>query len=471
MAIETFGPEAPRFIRSSLADKDTDELITALANQVTAYRLKNDRKRNFYEGRYAIRDLGLSIPPELRSLGVVVGWPGTAVDVLEERLDFLGWAQTNGDLGLDQVYTDNALDSDSSECHLDALLYGCSFVAVGSGEDDEPSPLITVESPQDMTGYYDRRKRRLEAALLIDEEDHGEPMTVVLYLPESTSRYVKEQGRWRMEYRDDHGLGRTPVVLVANRPRGSRPEGRSEITRAVRHYTLAAGRTLLGMEVHREFYQAPQRYVLGAAEEAFQRPDGSKISQWETIMGRVWALERDEDGDLPTVGQFPQSQPGPYLDQVKGLAQLFAAECGIPASYLGFYTQNPSSADAIRAGEARLVKRAERRQVAFGHAWLEVARLALLIRDGAVPDDLSSMIRINWRDAATPTRAAQADEATKLVGSGILTPDSRVTYSRIGLTPQEMSQLESDKLSNPSDMALIANALQQQNQPAIEPVP
>ena len=73
-------------------------------------------------------------------------------------------------------------------------------------------------------------------------------------------------------------------------------------------------------------------------------------------------------------------------------------------------TGNPASADAIRAGEARLVKRAERRQVSFGRAWLEVGRLALLVRDGVVPDSFSSL-GTRWRDAATPTRAAAADEA------------------------------------------------------------
>ena len=46
---------------------------------------------------------------------------------------------------------------------------------------------------------------------------------------------------------------------MPNRMRASDVSGRSEITPAVRYYTEAAVRTLTGMEVHREVYQAPQR--------------------------------------------------------------------------------------------------------------------------------------------------------------------------------------------------------------------
>src|SRR2546430_15415250 len=38
----------------------------------------------------------------------------------------------------------------------------------------------------------------------------------------------------------------------------------------------AGCRTLLGLEVAREFYSAPQRYILGASEEAFQDADRSE---------------------------------------------------------------------------------------------------------------------------------------------------------------------------------------------------
>jgi hypothetical protein len=234
--------------------------------------------------------------------------------------------------------------------------------------------------------------------------------------------------------------------MVPNRVRGSRETGRSEITKAVRYYADAAARTLLGLEVNREFYNAPQRIGLNVSDDMFVDADGNPVSSWTSIMGRTWNIPPGEEGAAaPDVKQFPPSSPAPYIDQVKGYATLLAAEAGIPPTYLGFQTDNPASADAIRAGEARLVKRAERRQASFGRAWHEVGRVALLIRDGEVPNDYDTRVSERWRDAATPTRAASADEAAKLIGAGVLPADSTVTYDRVGLSPAEQAIVKADK--------------------------
>src|SRR5699024_7792861 len=136
---------------------------------------------------------------------------------------------------------------------------------------------------------------------------------------------------------------------------------------------------------------------------------GNTATGWQTIMGRLWAMPPNEDEHEPKLGQFPQSTPGPYLDQVRGLAQLLSAETAIPATYLGFATDQAASADAIRAMESRLEKRARRRQSTFGMAWHEVARLALLIRDGEVPPGFDESVGEKWTDPATPTPSAAAD--------------------------------------------------------------
>jgi hypothetical protein len=426
------------------SDEEAD-LVDAMLSDLALYEVSNALKAAYYEGEQRVEMLNIAIPPALSSLETVVGWPGTTVDVLEERLDWYGWASDTDDFGLGEVYTSNQLDVDASLAHLDALIYGTSFAVVGSGVDDEPTPLVTMHSPRAMTGVYSARSRRLEAAMSSLSLD-GQVVEVTLYLPDQTVLLSRAPygGRWVVEDRDQHNLGRVPVVQFVNRPRASRLEGRSEISKAVRYYTDAAVRTMLGMEVNREFYSAPQRYALGVDESAFVGTDGTVRTGWETVMGRVWAIGRDEEGELPQVGQFTPSSPAPYLEQVKGLAQLIAAEAAIPPSYLGFQTDNPASADAIQRSEARLVKRAERRQKVFGKAWLEVARLSLLVRDGRVPDGFDR-VSMNWRDAATPTRSAAADEATKLVGSGVLPADSSVTWDRIGLSPAEQRQLAADR--------------------------
>jgi hypothetical protein len=317
-----------------------------------------------------------------------------------------------------------------------------------------------------MTALYDLRTRRLKAALLVNRDETGGPVSGSLYLPDQTIFLEYNNRAWVDVDRDVHNLGRVLVAQLPNNPRSGDPYGRTEITRAVRSYTDSAMRTLLGAEVAREFYSAPQRYILGANEDVFLDADGKPLNPWSVYQGRVLGIPYNEaEGVMPQVGQFQANDTRPYFEQIRAYAQLMAAETAIPASYLGFQTDNPASADAIRQMEARLVKRAERRQRQFGRTWAEVARLALLVRDGSIPQEAQE-IRPVWRDASTPTRAAAADEAVKLISAGVLLPDSEVTYNRIGLSETDKEVLRNEKeVANANN--LIAN-LAAASQAAVE---
>jgi hypothetical protein len=413
---------------------------------------------SYYEGKNKLKDLRISIPPQLTSVESVVGWAGTAVDVLEERLDLEGYM--GGDaLGLNDIFNANQLDLESSLGHKDAFIYGVGFVVVGKGRPElgEPSELITIESPKRMTAAYDLRSRRLTSALLVDH-DNGKILGGTLYLPNVTITLGFSKAWFEVD-RDEHNLGRVLVVPLINNPRSGETHGRSEITKPLRSYTDSAMRTLLGAEVAREFYSAPQRYVLGAPEDVFTDADGQALNSWSVIQGRLLGLPYNEDeGVMPQVGQFAANSTSPYFEQIRAYAQLVAAETAIPASYLGFQTDNPASADAIRQMEARLVKRAERRQKQFGRTWLEVAKLALLVRDGEIAPEIDS-VRPVWRDASTPTRAASADAAIKLIQAGVLLPDSEVTYNLINLSANDKAVLTAEKRDNQAQ-ALVANLAQ-----------
>jgi hypothetical protein len=147
-----------------------------------------------------------------------------------------------------------------------------------------------------------------------------------------------------------------------------------------------------------------------------------------------------------------------YFEQIRSYQTKIAAEAGIPESYFGIYSTNPSSADAIRALESRLVKRAERRQTAFGRAWLDVADIALRIKHrGELPDWFDDLV-CRWGDPATPTKAAAADAAVKLVGAGILPPHSQVTYDFVGLTAEQQRELAVDNATAAEDNLALALA-------------
>ncbi|BBZ65808.1 hypothetical protein MINS_12370 [Mycolicibacterium insubricum] len=437
-----------------LLSDDEQAAVAALRAKLRTVAPGNKRKSDLYEGKRTAADLKISAPEGLPDLvRAVSGWPGTVVDVLEERIGWRGWTG-DGDLAtaLTDIARDNQLPAEAGRGHLDGLTYGCGFISVGKGDTTigEPEIMVTVESTESCTVDWDYRTRRAKSGLSQTRDKYGVTIAETLYLPNETIRFEQHRGVLVVADRDHHGLGRVPVARLLNRDRGADVTGRSEITPSVIYLTDAAIRTLCGMEINREFYTSPKWTVLNANPAVFgmdeeQTSRENRRAGWKATQGRLNVVppQLDENNDPADVKlhEFRPAPPTPYIEQIRAYSQLLAAESGIPAPYLGFVTDNPASADAIRQQEYRLVKRAERRQTSFGQAWLEVARLALMMRDAKFDPTQMRRLGVSWADAATPTRAASADEVAKLVAAEVLPPDSPVTWDRIGLSDQEQQQL------------------------------
>lgn len=465
----SIAPILPLSTRGLSADEA--DLAAELSDALGRYAGPNFEANAYYEARHVLSTPGFTIPQEVANrLAPVSGAPATVVDVLDERLDFLGWDVVGSDdLGLGELYDANELDAEAPMAHLDTLIFGTAFARVGAGDGD--TPLVTMHPPTTTTGVRDPATRRLRAAWTSLEPVDPEVPRAVYDLPDVALDMEFRNGRWVVVDRDEHNLGRVPVVQFSNRPRASRTGGRSEITPAIRSLTEDMMRAALGMNVNTMFYSIPQLMILGRGPDAFKDRAGNVVPGWKILAGHALALNKDADGDTPKIHQLQVASPAPFIEQLREFRMQVASEAGMPPDYLGIQTSNPSSADAIRMGESRLVKRTERRQSAFGRSWLEVARLGLLIRDGEVPPDFATRVAVDWQSAATPTRAATADEVTKLVGAGILRPDSEVVRKRLSLTRSEMRLLEAEdatlaareeSLAAQSDVALLARAIERQ---------
>jgi len=431
-------------LRLSVLSDDEERLAHRLLEKLESHQAKNQQLEAYYDAKQHVRDLGIAIPPHLRNLEAAIGWPGTAVDALEERLDHDGWDDPDG-LGVDEVVDANDLNTELAQGRLDSLIYGVAWAVAGAGGDGGPAPLVTVESPKVMTGLWSRRRKIVTDALLVHTDDEGQVDGATLWSGASMVELGYDGGsrRWQVRDRARNRLGRPPVHRLVNRPRSSDADGRSEITRAVRAYTDNAVRTIVAMEVSRDFHAAPKHWLLGADEASFVGPDGQPKTAWETYIGRLNAINRDEEGNLPDVKTFAGASPAPFLEQLRGLAQMMSAEAAIPVAYLGLaHDANPASADAALVAEARLNKRAERRQSAFAAREAALMRDALWIRDGVAPPTVPRPI---YRPAATPTLAAAADATMKLVQTGILPADSDLTLRRIGLNERDRAALQADR--------------------------
>lgn len=404
---------------SGLTD-DEKATLNELWKVWTAKTRRNMLRSQYYDQRNLLKDLGISVPPHLVDIDLVLGWPAKAVDVLARRCKFEQFTFPSSDvdpLGVRELWVGNDLDVELPQTLSSAFVHSCAFMSATLGDTSagEPEVLMSSHSALYSSALWDYQLRRVRAAYSVtDMDDAGRVTGFVLFLPE-----VVVRGRWDRVWEIDrypHTLGRVPVEVLPYSPRLDRPFGRSRISRAVMGLSDSALRTLVRSEVHAEFFSAPQRYAMGADESMFQDADGNTLTQWEAIMGRVWAAPRDEDGNAPQMGQFQATSPQPHVDQIRMLASLFCGETSLPLSALGIVHDNPASAEAIEAAERDLIIEAQYAMDCFGPRLARVARTAIEIRDGSVPGNISELAA-RWSPPENRPLSAAADAVSKLVAA------------------------------------------------------
>lgn len=455
----------------SLSDEES-RTASWLATRLFERRPYLELHNLYYDGLQKMQDLGISIPPSLSSLRTVVGWPRVGVDAVANRCRVDGFrypGASEADDDLWDLWQANNLDSEAHLAQLDAFVYGRAYIVVGPGDKDGDPPLITAESPINMFAQWDGRMRKCVAALQIyldtnyTSDMYGQEVAA-LYLPGKTIHMARagtlagvlpSTGKWEVTERDDHGIDEVPVIRMANRCRIGNRDGLSEITPEWQNTVDSANRTLLGMEVGREFFSAPRRYILGASEDAFKKPDGTSAAAWDTYMSKVWAVPADEDGKTPTVGQFAPGDPTAFTKLLDTYAKVMAGEMGVPPHFLGVYSDgNPASADAIRSGYEELTSRATTKHTTLGDSWEEAMRLALLIRDGSVPPE-AARLETDWMDPSPKTPAATSDAVYKQVTAGILPATSSVTLAKLGYSAAEIARIEIDRTKDDGASLLL----------------
>lgn len=415
-------------------------LVDGLRNALIAAQPQISKWLGYYAGKQDLTYLAPELAKELegRVRSVVVNWPRLVVDSLEERLDVEGFRIEGRDEAyLWEVWQANNLDELSQQAHSMALTAGRAYIIVGS-DGPEGLPLITVESPTQVIAQHDPRTREVASALKMWRNLDG-TTGATLYLPDRTvwltggkdapqdSTLLALLGGnaaansvvsgWNVDAVDVHNLGIVPVVPLVNRGGILDYEGTSELADIV-PLSDAATKAATDMMISAEYHAIPRRWVVGMSEEDMQDEEGRPLSRWDRLAGRIWAV----DG-LPSetqLGQFPEADLRNFHDTIRALSRLVASLAGLPPHFLGSDgNANPASADAIRSAETRLIKRAERRQRAFGGSWEQVARLAFLIGKGEVPPNATRLEAV-WRDPANPTVAQRADAVVKLRQAGII---------------------------------------------------
>ena len=401
----------------ALLPLDESKLVDDLSRRLFTSYPDDQRFDRYYEGTQRLAHIGLAVPPELRKFETVLNWCRTVVDSVSDRMRMKAFylpGEQQASEALRESWDYNNLDSESIAHHQEMLILGRGFVSVGANEEDPEFPLIQVENPRELAVDIDHRHRRLRAAVRVmpsENDAPGTPSNAVLYLPDSTMRLKRDQGRWVVEDRDDHGLGRVPLVMFLNRRRVGQWTGVSEMVDAI-PLVDAAARSLTNLQLAGETHSVPQKYVLGMSKGDFVDADGKPIPAWEAYFNAIWANQNKD----AKVGQFAASDLSNFHNTVDHYASKLAGLYGLPARYVGITSVNPAAEGAIRAEEARLILNVEKKAALAGDGWGWVMGLVERFRTGEWVS--GSRIKTDWFDAGTPTYAQRADALTKMYNSG-----------------------------------------------------
>ncbi|MCW2757968.1 MAG: hypothetical protein JWO46_1714 [Nocardioidaceae bacterium] len=409
----------------------------------------------YYNGIQHLEQLGLAVPDDLRDFVTIVGWPGTHVDSIEERLDIDGFALAgsgDADDEFTRIWQANDLDDESQLAHVDSLVYRRGYTCVGTNEDDENTPLVTVESPMEITHEWSNRERRVTSAARFYTETRAglREFRATLYLPNATIPLHRARGVWVEDElgRDEHNIGQVPVEPLVNRQRTGDRYGRTEMGRIL-SLTDAAARALTNAQVATEVVAIPQRFAAGMTQADFKDSEtGEQLTQWEAYFGAVWATANKD----AKFGQFNAADLGNFTKIVEHYAKLVSGLTGLPMRYLGQLSDNPPSADGIRADESRLVKTCERKQRGLGASWERTMRIVRLFQTGEVDPSLVSLETL-WRDPSTPTRAQAADAVVKLYNSDRPVITKRQARRDLGYTPEQIRQMVNDEADEAANAA------------------
>lgn len=344
--------------------------IKYLRNKLSLKRTRVLKRYKFYEMKNIVRDLGISTPPDLIGLTLALGWCGKAVDSLADRLVFRDFANDNFDMN--GIFAMNNPDVIFDSAVTSALISSCCFIYISLGDNDFPQ--LQVIDGGNATGIIDPITGLLkEGYAVLERDDNDAPVLEAHFMTGVTEYYRK--GRWKPQ-KIPNNAPAPLLVPIIHRPDAKRVFGHSRISRACMSIQSSAVRTIKRSEIAAEFFSFPQKYVTGLSNDA------EKMDKWKATMSSLITFTKDEEGDSPSLGQFTQQSMTPHTDQLRMFAALFAGETGLTLDDLGFATENPSSAEAIKAAHENLRLAARKAQRTFGSGLLNVGYLAACLRDG-----------------------------------------------------------------------------------------
>lgn len=447
--------------------EDMRDLFDTWAN----VRSRNTTLRDYVEMKNRMKDLGISIPPELTHVNSVVGWADKAMRVRAVRSQFEGFVfEGNQNRRLDALVRRNGLITKYSKACRGALTYGCAAFTVMRGHGRrQPPVMVRSFSANQCVMIWDKDAEGLGCGLCVVGTDReGRATRYVLHEPDEVVTFEWHEGAdaWTSTV-ERNPMGRPLMVPLVHDADDDRPLGHSVITPEVMGIIDKAMRDVLRMEVGAEFFTAPQRYILGADSSLFEAedPDGPAADEdgegddddaperahvidrakvVRAYLGMFLALTRDEDGNVPQVGQFAAGDAHNFISVFENDAQRFSGATNVPLGQLGVLSNTYTSSDALGAANDPLILEVEQMNLRNGEAMAEVGRMMMALDRNVGYDDLTDeeqAVQACFKDPAQPTITATADAWTKIGGSDQSLVGTRVWYEGLGLSQATIDRI------------------------------
>lgn len=326
------------------------------------------KRYSYYNQTYNVFDLKVSRPAKFRQIQTRLGWCSRAVDCIADRLIFNGF--DNDNFNMNEIFNMNNPDTLFNSAILSALISSCSFAYISEDEDGYPS--IQIIDGSRATGIIDEKTGLLkEGYAILDVDEKGNTITDAYFTPTETI-----YNQYGVETIYNNPTGYCLLVPIIYRPSDTRPFGHSRISHACMELIQGASRTIDRAEVGAEYGSYPQRYLIGLDPDT-EEPDKAKAS-----VSSMFTVFKNDDGSNPTIGQFSQISLQPHLEQFQMYVKAFCGETGLTADDLGFVSDNPSSAESIKASHDTLRLIVRKAQSTFGRCFLNIGMVAACLRDG-----------------------------------------------------------------------------------------
>lgn len=364
-------------------------------------------------------------------------WAALVANAVAERLQVVAFEWGDSSDAAWALWQANSMDADAELVQTDSLVTGRGYVLVQPSEDSPAGVSITAESPLEATVLYapgSSRRRRL-AGFKRFVDPVSQKHTEVLILPEVIATWAPNA--------TEPEVAPNPAGLVGLHEINAQPRTsgapRSELDPALpivdRIHTMIFNRLVAS-----DFGAFRQVWATGMklARQVVATTAADGVTTEQTVAVKPFnvganqlLVNEDPSGKF---GAFPGDPLTGYLAGVEQDVDSLAGITQTPPYYFGHSRLVNLAADAIKALEAGLVAKTQRRMLHIGEGWEAVMRTALgLVGD---PGAANMEGQVIWRDPETRSMAQVADALTKLATIGV---PKEVLWRKAGATPQEVA--------------------------------